>query len=163
MVDTADIIASGQVSGNIHCLTIPIQDEIILLPNAAITEVIGYKEPESLKDAPEWFLGYLNWRDKRVPVVSFEAVTGRENFPPRRNSRIIVMNTLNGNTQLPYIAILSQGIPSLALIQEQGIKVKESADDSRMSIKQFAEVGGLDVIIPDIDDLESRLLKLNLF
>lgn len=162
MVETAEIIASGQGTGNIHCLTIPLHEEVILLPNAAIAEVVGYKEPEAIKDAPEWFLGFLSWRDRRVPVISFEAVSGRENFPPRKNSRLAVLNTLNGNNQLPYIAILSQGIPSLALVQNKGINESKSGDESRMSIKQIAEVGGMEVIIPDLDDLEQRMIKLNL-
>ena len=71
MADTKEIIAAGQMQGVVHCLTIPLSDETALLPNSAIAEVIGFKNPAPIDDAPEWFLGYIDWREKRVPIISF--------------------------------------------------------------------------------------------
>jgi len=162
MVDTTEIIASGKRTGTIHCLTIPIHEETVLLPNAAIAEVVAYKEPTPIDDAPDWFLGYMEWRDKRVPLISFEAVSGKDVQAAKRTSRIAVLNTLNGNTQIPYIAVLSQGIPSLALVQEQGLEDKDSADDSRPTVSACVKIGGIEAIIPNIDEIEQRLIRLNL-
>lgn len=161
MADTKEIVASGQIQGVIHCLTIPINNETILLPNASIAEVIGYKTPTPIDDAPEWFLGYIEWREKRVPLVSFEAVSGKEVIAADKNSRIAVLNTLNGNAQLPYVGILSQGIPSLAIVQETGLEDK-SADETRQAVSAFVEVGGTEALVPNIDEIEQRLVKLNL-
>lgn len=162
MANTKDIVASGKSSGVIHCLTIPLHEETALLPNAAIAEVIAYKKPSSIDDAPEWFLGFIEWREKRVPLISFEAVSGRNIEPAKKNSRIAVLNTLNGNSQLPYVGILSQGIPSLAIVQEEGLNDKGDADESRPSVSAFVEVGGIEAVIPSIDEIELRLKQLNL-
>ena len=162
MANTKDIVASGKSSGVIHCLTIPLHEETALLPNAAIAEVIAYKEPTSIDDAPEWFLGYFEWREKRVPLISFEAVSGKNMEAAKKNSRIAVLNTLNGSTQLPYIGMLSQGIPSLAIVQEEGLKDKSATDENRASVSAFVELGGIDAVIPSIDEIEQRLNQLNL-
>jgi len=161
MVDTKEMVASGKTAGVVHCLTIPLHEETALLPNAAIAEVITYKEPTAIEDGPDWFLGYMEWRDHKVPLISYEAVSGREVYPPVKNSRIAVLNTLTGNTRIPYVGILTQGIPSLAIVQEQGLQDKALADDSRQSVGAFVELGGVEALVPDIDDIEQRLIRLS--
>ena len=44
----------------IHCLLIPLHKETMLLPNAAVAEVIAYSDPESIPDAPDWLHGWLS-------------------------------------------------------------------------------------------------------
>lgn len=160
MADTKEIIASGESKGVVHCLTIPLHNETALLPNAAIAEVIAYKAPAPIADAPEWFLGHIEWRDVRVPLISFEAISGKEIQAAKKNSRIAVLNTLNANSQLPYVAIVSQGIPSLAIVQEKGLEDKD--DESRPVVGAIVELGGIEALVPNIDEIEQRLLQLSL-
>ena len=162
MSNTTEITASNQRTEAVHCLTIPLHNEIALLPNSAIAEVIGYKEPARIDDAPAWFLGYIEWREKRVPIISFEAASGKEVSAAMKNSRIAVLNTLNGNAQLPYVGIVSQGIPSLAIVQEQGLEDKGSAAGDRPAVSAFVELGGIEAVIPNIDEIEQRLTQLSL-
>ncbi len=162
MVETTEIAAGDKLTGVIHCLTIPLDNETALLPNAAIAEVIGYRQATPLDGAPQWFLGHIDWRDKRVPLVSFEAVSGGSVAEKKKNSRIAILNTLNGNQQIPYVALVTQGIPSLAIVQEAGLAEKDSTDE-RQAVAANVEVGGIAAIIPDIDEIEKRLLQLNLF
>jgi chemosensory pili system protein ChpC len=161
MADTKKIVAAGKMQDVVHCLTIPLHNETALLPNAAIAEVISYKEVTPLADAPDWFIGHIEWREKRVPLISFEAISGKEAQKPVKNSRIAVLNTLNANAILPYIAILSQGIPSLAIVQEHGLEDKE-IDDDRQVIGAIVDVAGIEALVPNIDEIEQRLLQLSL-
>ena len=96
-----------------------------------------------------------------MPLISFEAVSGRAVIKPKKNSRIAVLNTLNGNTQLPYIGVLSQGIPSLALVHEQGLEDKGGADKDRQYIAANIKLGGIEALIPNIDEIEQRLIRLH--
>lgn len=162
MANTKEIINTAQGSGAIHCLTIPLHDEIALLPNSAIAEVIAFKEPTPIDDAPDWFLGYIEWREKKVPLISFEAVSGKDVVAAAKNSRIAVLNTLNGNEQLPYVGMLSQGIPSLAIVQEQGLEDKGGLSAERTTVGAIVEVGGIEALIPNIDEIEQRLIRLSL-
>ena len=161
MADTKEIVAAGKMEDVIHCLTIPLYDETALLPNAAIAEVIVYKETTPIDDAPEWFLGYIEWREKRVPLISFEAMSGKEVQAPVKTSRIAVLNTINGNAQLPYVGVLSQGIPSLVVVPEHGLEDKAD-EDNRQAVGGFVDLNGMKAVIPDIDEIEKRLTQLSL-
>ena len=161
MQTTTEISTQGKRLDTIPCLTIPLYDEIILLPNSAVAEVVSYNAPEVVENAPEWFLGYVNWREYRVPLVSFEAISGKEIKAPKKSSQIAVLNTLNGNPKVPYIGVLTQGIPSLAIVQEQGLKSTDFDKGERQSIAGMVEVGGVSALIPDIDDIEQRLIRLH--
>jgi len=164
MVDTTEMAAAGQHAGVLHCLTIPLHDEVALLPNAAIAEIIAYVEPARVEGSPVWLLGIIDWRDKKVPLISFEAASGKDVEAPKKNSRMAILNTLNGNTQLPYVGILSQGIPSLALVNETGIEEREELVEAqkRASVSAIVKLGGVEALIPDIDDIEQRITQLNL-
>ena len=162
MADTKEIVAAGQTRDVIHCLTIPLHNEMVLLPNAAIAEIVAYKAAAAVDDAPEWFLGYIEWREKRVPLISFEAIRGKDVKAAKKNSRIAVLNTLNGSAQIPYVAILTQGIPSLAIVQETGLQDKGNDSETHQAIGAIVEVGGVEALVPNIDEIEDRLIKLNL-
>ena len=60
------------------------------------------------------------------------------------------------------MAILSQGIPSLAIVQENGLEDKNDDGESRQAVGAFVEVGGIEALVPNIDEIEDRLIKLNL-
>lgn len=144
----------------VHCLNIPLHQKNALLPNAAVAEVIAYHDPDMVADGPHWLLGNLQWRDRKVPLVSLEALTG-DGVVEKTGPRIAVLNTLNSNPKVPYIAILLQGIPSLTLIQPKNVDWdnNESADNS--SIAGHVKLEDGTAIIPDIDNLEERIEKLH--
>lgn len=160
MVDITEVAIAGQHTDVLHCLTIPLHNEVALLPNAAIAEIVAYSEPDAMEDAPVWLLGFVNWREKRVPLISFEAASGKGVEAAKKNSRVAILNTLNGNASLPYVGLLSQGIPSLALVQESGIEEQEGGE-GRASISAVVKLGGVEALVPDIDDLERRIAQLN--
>jgi chemosensory pili system protein ChpC len=144
----------------VHCLLLPLNQDIAVLPNAAVAEVTSYAEPEPLAEAPDWYLGKLTWRDRRIPLISYESASGGEAADINRNCRIAVLNTLNGNASLPYIAIVIRGLPSLQVIKPDTIKYEESNPGSRQSITATVNINGTEAIVPDIDDLETRILRL---
>jgi len=144
----------------VHCLLLPLGERPALLPNAAVAEVVGYYEPEPLSDAPDWLLGMVSWRDQRIPLISLEAASGGDTAAPRAVSRIAVLNTLSGNPRLPYIAVLTQAIPQLRLINDDNIKAHEGAA-SQASVAAVVEVNGEVMLVPDLDDLEQRVERLH--
>lgn len=144
----------------INCLLIPLKDEQILLPNTAIAEVVSWQKPDPAQDGPEWFLGMISWRDYRVPVISFEAAIGGQVAAPTSRSRIVVLNTLNGNKRLPYVGLLSQGIPHLQVVGINAIQANNEISVPSPTVASYALLGNQAVMVPNIDDLESRLSRL---
>ncbi|HKK04749.1 MAG TPA: chemotaxis protein CheW [Gammaproteobacteria bacterium] len=151
--------AAARSSSAVHCLLLPMGNRPVLLPNAAVAEIVAYNEPEALAGSPDWLLGMVTWRDRRVPLISFEVATGDTFAPPNAVSRIAVVNTLSGNQRLPYIGILTQAIPQLRLVNDDNTKPHEGAP-TESSVAAVVEINGEVVAVPDIDDLERRLERL---
>jgi chemosensory pili system protein ChpC len=66
-----------------------------VLPNVAIAELIDYQRGEPASDAPPWYLRQVTWRDRQLPLISFEAACGEASVTGER-SRIVVLNTWAG-------------------------------------------------------------------
>lgn len=145
----------------VHSLLLPLNADIVLLPNAAVAEVIPYSQPEVVDDAPEWLLGYINWRERRVPLVMFESASEGVAGNLHRGCRIAVLNTLNGNNELPYIGIVMQSLPSLQIVRANAIQYADRPAAQRQSVKAYVNLNGVAAIVPDIDDLEARLMRLH--
>lgn len=145
----------------VHSLLLPLNADIVLLPNAAVAEVIPFSQPETIEDAPEWLLGYISWRDRRIPLVMFETASEGSTGTLHKGCRIAVLNTLNGNNKLPYIAIVMQSLPSLQTVRANTIQYADRPAAQRQSVKAYVNLNGVAAIVPDIDDLEARLLRLH--
>ncbi|MCW9024859.1 MAG: chemotaxis protein CheW [Gammaproteobacteria bacterium] len=157
------VMLKSKYKNALHCLVIPLENEKIILPNTAVAEVITYVNPDAIENAPDWLLGKISWRDQAIPLISYELASGA-NETGISARRIAVLNTLNGNAQLPYLAILIQGIPQLRLIQEDNISDEELPDTygHRQAISACVKLNEELILVPDLDDLETRIQDLHL-
>ena len=76
-----------------------------------------------------------------------------------QGQRIAVLNTLNSNPRVPYIAVLIQNIPKLQLVQPDTVTERNDVNP-RQSIAAQLLANGEPVIVPDLDDLEQRVERL---
>lgn len=143
---------------------IPITGDNLLLPNTAVAEVIYYQEPQSLA-GPKWLLGMLTWRERSVPLVSFEmacAAKAEESdqalATPNARAKVAVLNTLNGNPELNFIAVVTQGLPKLMLIDENKIASIEHEIETSPLILSRVIVNDEPALIPNLDALEEMLM-----
>ncbi len=153
-------VDTGALPTNLNCLLIPLDGMMVLLPNSAVAELVPYVSPTPVAGAPDWFLGVAEWRERRIPVVSFEAATGGRVAAATPDSRLLVLNTLQGNPKLPYIAIVTQAIPRLQVLRESSVSASNGAGRGGQSVAAYVDLGGENVVVPDIDDLEHRLMRL---
>lgn len=142
----------------VHCLLMPVQGEYLLLPNAAVAEVIGYQDAEPIADAPDWLLDKFLWRDHQVPLVAFERLSDGE-YTALGGARIAVLNTLNRNPRVPYVAVVLQGIPRLQLVQPTTLG-KQEARSRRPCTAAELHINDRTLLIPDLDELEARIDRL---
>ena len=96
--------------GSLTCLLLPLADRYLLLPNVAIAELIGWQHGDPSSDSPPWHLRQITWRDRELPLISFDAACGSPVVIGER-ARIVVLNTLGGDPRLKFIAMVVQGIP----------------------------------------------------
>jgi chemosensory pili system protein ChpC len=138
-------------------LLIPLNDKQLLLPNVTVAEIIPYRAPTVISDHSKWLLGQLEWRNINIPVLSYEALSGAE-VPPIEGARLAVVNGTGKNPNLPFYAILIQGIPKLTHVKEDDIVTVEamhSGPYDQMAVSLFDE----QAMIPDLEMIENELLR----
>ncbi|TQV89027.1 chemotaxis protein CheW [Aliikangiella coralliicola] len=149
----------------VYSLMIPTVKGNILLPNSSVAEIVPFSNVELFEeqaDAPEmpqWFLGYLLWRGQNIPLISIDVIRGEPDPQANKRSRVAVAHTLNANRELPYIAIVVQGIPRLSHVTPQNIKYlqeEELSDAEKMRVT----VDNIGASIPDLDKLEELIVAV---
>lgn len=104
-------------ANDIRGVLIQVQGARLLLPNAAISEVLSYADPDPVEGAPDWLLGRLRWRGWQVPLVSFARLSGiADDEHGGLGSKILVLKALGGDARLPHFALLTQGFPRLVTV-----------------------------------------------
>ncbi|MCD5970461.1 chemotaxis protein CheW [Pseudomonas quasicaspiana] len=139
-------------------LILPLSDRNLLLPNVAVAELIDYQDCSAGSDAPEWYLGPISWRQRTLPLLSFEAACGGRTLVGGR-ARIVVLNALGGRDELKFIALLTQGIPRSCKVDNQLSYVDVPLDALELAAVQIGETIAK---IPDLVGLEQWLVDAGL-
>ncbi|MFZ0156063.1 chemotaxis protein CheW [Pseudomonas sp.] len=133
-------------------LLLALADRCLVLPNVAVAELIGYQSGTPAPEQPPWMLGWIDWRNQRLPLLSFEAACGGQVEVGDR-ARIVVLNALGGS-RLRFIAVLVQGIPRSCKLDSQLNYV-----DVPLAALELAavQVGDQVARVPDLPALEQML------
>lgn len=139
-------------------LLLPLADRSLLVPNVALAELVPYRAPQAAAGMPAWLLGQINWRDLRLPLLSFEAAS---NGMPvvGANCRVAVLNALGGRPEVKFIALLLQSIPHSIKVDSK----LERADATLAPLELDAVLLDDSVVkIPDLVGLEQLLADAGL-
>ena len=139
-------------------LLLPLADRTLILPNVAVAELIDYQPGTFDLDSPPWYLGRVNWRNRQIPLLSFESACGAKTVIGER-ARIVVLNALGGRLDLKFMALLVQGIPRSCKLDSQLSYVDVPLCGLEQAAVQVAEQV---VKIPDLLALEQRLVEAGL-
>lgn len=142
----------------ITSLLVPMLGRPWLIPNILVAEVIGLRHPDrSATGEPGWLLGWLDWRDVKVPLICFEAMNETGQAQVGREARILVLNTITGRNR--FYAMVIQGIPRTVKVEDDDL-VEEPVDSGPVE-DRLVQVGGDLAVIPDLDAIEDQLAELN--
>jgi chemosensory pili system protein ChpC len=147
---------------DVYSLMIPTVDSNILLPNASIAEIVPFSNVELYSESdgkPNWYLGHLLWRGLDIPLVSIDIIQGVTDPQADKRSRVAVAHTLNSNRELPYIAMVVQGIPRLSHVTQDNIVLLSEKETSDAE-KAHVTVDNVGASIPDLDKLEEMILAV---
>ena len=146
-------------TSNLTGLLLPLADRNLILPNVAVAELIDYQPPGTFDlDTPPWYLGLVTWRDRQIPLLSFESACGQKIVIGER-ARIVILNALGGRPELKFVALLVQGIPRSYKLDSQLSYV----DVPLCSLEQAAvQVGEQVAKVPDLLALETLLVDAGL-
>ncbi len=145
---------SSQLTG----LLLPLSDRNLIVPNVAVAELIDYQPAAFDLDTPPWYLGRVTWRNRQIPLLSFESACGSRIVIGER-ARIVILNALGGRPELKFIALLVQGIPRSYKLDSQLSYV----DVPLCALEQAAvQVGEQVAKVPDLLAMEALLMSAGL-
>jgi chemosensory pili system protein ChpC len=138
---------------DIPSLLVPMYGRPWLVPNIIVAEIIPLRQPDRPAQGAEWLLGFLNWRDEIIPMISFERLneSGQVNIGP--DARIAVINNVSGKVK--FYAVVIQGIPRATRVSSADLV--EEPTDSGPAESMNVQLGGDLAVIPDLDAIERAL------
>lgn len=140
---------------------IPLEDDSLLLPNAAVIEVRSLEGLRVRSGPPAWLLGHVSWREYELPVVSLESAMGRPMPARSRRTRLLVINSTGHHLDTGLFAIVCQGYPHLAALNRIALRaVALEARDLDELVLSRVRVANTVAIIPDLDAIEARLVEV---
>lgn len=142
----------------IASLLIPMQGYQLLLPNVSVAEIVPVSQVTSVQDAPAWYLGTCSWREQEVPLLSLEALNDEPKGEAHARARFAVLNSTGTSDDLPFIAIVCQGLPRLARVSEEEITPHEHDEPKTYQLMQVSWAGE-EAIIPDLPRIERAVLE----
>jgi chemosensory pili system protein ChpC len=147
----------------VYSLMIPTVNSNIILPNTNVAEVVPFSNVELFGEKstkPHWYLGHLLWRGIDIPLISIDLLKGESDPQANKRSRVAIAHTLNMNRELPYLALVVQGIPRLSHVREDNIEYLQDENLSEAE-KMRVEIDSVPASIPDLDRLETMVLEAN--
>ncbi len=145
----------------IQGLLIPQRQTPLLLPSAAVIEIIGYRELERDDPAPAWMLGRFEWRHLSLPLLSMERLLGVERQGRRGRKRIVVIHVFDESLEHPFVGVDATGMPRMVNISDKTLRVEEDRpwpDD--WPVLYRVRVQETEALVPDLDRLGALAAEL---
>jgi len=140
----------------IHSQILSIEGGQLVLPNAAVAEIINYIEPTAVDNSPDWVLGTIEWRGVRIPLISLESAMGKALPSIATDSRIAILNCISGNAKNSFYAIVTIGLPRLVNLDENKISFSKNSTVEKLMLNNVV-INKAESIIPDLDAIEAMV------
>jgi chemosensory pili system protein ChpC len=141
---------------DIRCMLIPLHEGRLLLPNAGVAEVIGYRDPERVMRTESWLRGEVHWHQREIPVVDFERLRGQPRRKGGVRQRIVVCYAADGELDRPLVGLIAQGIPRLLRVNPMAIEDASKPLDPKSPVLMTLQIDGEQLLVPDIDHVVKR-------
>jgi chemosensory pili system protein ChpC len=145
---------------SIRCMQLPLVGMQMLLPNAAVAEIIGYDRAAIANATNPPVMGRIPWRGVLVPVVSIEALCQQQVQEPGNRSRIAIVYHPDGDEAIPYLGILLQDIPRAYLAESPRLEGKGEVVECPYLSFRIEEMVD-DYYVPDIDAIFEAVRQVN--
>lgn len=137
----------------IHLLEIPTTSVQFLVPSATIAEVVNVGEFTKIPQSPAWCIGAIAWRNRAVPIISFEALLGDAEPWIGPKSKILVFFPIPGRHKSEFFGVVSTSEPQPhSIVMTEGM-LSSPPKDSRY-IASAVNIRGRVIAIPDLEALK---------
>ncbi|MDH5784465.1 MAG: chemotaxis protein CheW [Chromatiales bacterium] len=146
----------------VRCFVLELAGTRLLLPNTLIAEVTECVDVKGAGNSPGWLNGIISWRGRNVPLIVFEEILGGESPGRHDQTRMVVMNTLNNNPRIPFIAMEIQALPRLILLKHEMLEYDENNKIDAPVVYATLHLDGESMIVPNVDKIENMLESLGI-
>lgn len=129
----------------------------MLLPNAAVAEVIGYREPDPSGHGLAWLQGKVSWHQREIPVIDFERMLGRPDVGAGIRQRIAVCYAPDVEAAWPMLGLVAQGIPRLLRVDREAIDSARVHSIGEEAVRMVISVAGEELLVPDLEFMQAQL------
>jgi chemosensory pili system protein ChpC len=143
----------------IKSIILTLKNELVVVPNAAVAEIISVQDVHQVEDSPRWMLGKARWRGVELPVVSYEAAGGDDAQAVKINTQVAVMYSASEDedNKYPYIGLAMHGVPHVSTFSREQIKTDENATVEHPMVAQRVRINGAAAGILDLFAIEEML------
>lgn len=150
---------SGDESQPLYAVLIGLREDALLLPNAAMAEVLSMDQVHSTEASLPGKIGNVVWHGYTLPVIDFDQMTGHVDDRPMRRPRIVVLHALDNRLPGRAYAVLCEGQPQLIPVDASSVKPAAFKSNDRSEyVLSRARVSVREVIIPNLEHIESLLV-----
>lgn len=154
--------AAFEKSYELRGLLLPLSKGNLLLPNAAVVEVLSYPEvTASTADLPDWVLGRFDWRSLSLPLISWDHLLDQEMTEDKgQRKRVAVCHLFSTKKKRSFVGVEVRGMPSLVSVTEADLQAEADSADTEACILGSIRMQDVMARIPDLDGLGKLLSSL---
>ena len=95
---------------SLECLRIPTATAPIILPSACVAQTLdAFEHIEDSRLQAKWMLGYLNWNDSEIPLISFDALLNADFTAPDTTPSAVVLNPIPKSPRKSFGSLICYG------------------------------------------------------
>ena len=145
----------------IYAVLVSLSGDTLLLPNAAVAEVVSPDRMELAgASAPAWLAGRIPYGGHRLPVVRFETLNGGGRPEQSRRTRVAIVNAITGKVANGQYAVICQGYPHLVTLTRAALRTEpRSATDQDDLVLTRVGIANTTALIPNLESLEVRVAE----
>lgn len=142
----------------LHALLLPLNGVYLVLPQPTIAEIVPRPQIAAARGGPDWLLGHFSWRAERVPLISFERMSGQaDEVPFGKHACAAVLYTLSDAARLTYYALALQAVPRRALLAPADLLPGLTHKPDNALIAADVTIGGRRAVIPALEGIEQLI------
>lgn len=147
-------------SAEVDSLFVPLSGRSLLVPMAAVAEVVQQIDCQLDDHQPPWLQGWIDWRTQRIPLLSFESLVGDGQVALGDRPMALVLYRILPDGLSNFYALQIQDFPHLIRLADDDLLEQVSLPELSPYALMMVAVSEQQALIPDLDKLEQLLAEV---
>jgi len=141
----------------VKCLLLPVAGPALMVPNAAVAELITQNTVTTVEGAPDWLLGRGSWRGLDIPLIAFDRLAGERDEVPPSSGRFVVLFGLEQEGAPAFYSLRIERLPRSETVDRDSLKAADNPGHDSEFVAMRTMLGDHECLIPDFDAIGRAL------